>query len=53
MPDSESIYLNGLLMTAGDDYTTNGTSVTFNNAPQVGDKVKGYAVQGPSVPMPA
>ena len=53
MPDSESIYLNGLLMTVGDDYTTNGTSVTFNNAPQVGDKVKGYAVQGPSVPMPA
>jgi hypothetical protein len=53
MPDSESIYLNGLLMTVGDDYTTNGTSVTFNNAPQVGDKVKAYAVQGPSVPMSA
>jgi len=58
MVNSESIYLNGLLMTEGDDYSYNGpvggpyNGIVFINAPQVGDKVKAYAVQGPSVPMP-
>jgi DNA-directed RNA polymerase subunit F len=48
--NSESVYLNGLLLTQGDDYTlnTNGsgyvTGVTFITAPSVGDKVKAYGV---------
>ena len=53
MPNSESIYLNGLLMTIGDDYNYNGNGIEFINAPQVGDKVKCYAVQGPAIPVPA
>jgi hypothetical protein len=37
-------------MTVGEDYTiTDNTYITFNNAPQVGDKVKAYGVSGPSV----
>jgi hypothetical protein len=49
MSNSEAIYLNGLLLTAGEDYTiTDNTYITFNNAPQVGDKVKAYGVSGPN-----
>ena len=46
--NSESIYLNGLLLTAGEDYTTDNVSVIFINAPQVGDRVKAYGVSGPN-----
>ena len=53
LPNSESIYLNGLLMTVGDDYSVNALGLTFNNAPQVGDKVKAYGVSGPNVAIPA
>jgi hypothetical protein len=40
---SEAVYLNGLLMEAG-DYALAGGNITFNNAPQVGDKVVVYGV---------
>jgi hypothetical protein len=40
------VFLNGLTLTAGDDYTfDNGTNIlTFNSAPQVGDKIMSLIV---------
>jgi hypothetical protein len=40
---SEAVYLNGLLLEAG-DYSLAGGSITFNSAPQSGDKVVVYGV---------
>ena len=40
---SEAVYLNGLLMEAG-DYSLAGGNITFNSAPQSGDKVVVYGV---------
>jgi hypothetical protein len=41
---SEAIYLNGLLQVTGDDYTVNGTTLTFVAAPEAGDKVMVYGM---------
>jgi len=47
--DSESIFLNGLLLTVGDDYNlitfdNKVFGITFIDAPFVGDKLKAYGV---------
>ena len=47
--DSESIFLNGLLLTAGDDYNlitfdNKVFGITFIDAPFAGDKLKAYGV---------
>jgi hypothetical protein len=41
---SEAIYLNGLLLSASDDYAVSGTSLTFVAAPEAGDKVVVYGM---------
>jgi hypothetical protein len=41
---SEAIYLNGLLQVTGDDYTIDGTTLTFVAAPEAGDKVAVYGM---------
>jgi len=40
---SQAVYLNGLLQDAG-DYSITTTSVTFNVAPEAGDKVVVYGM---------
>jgi hypothetical protein len=41
---SEAIYLNGLLQVVNDDYTMEGTTVTFVAAPEAGDKIAAYGM---------
>jgi len=36
----EMIYVNGLMMHPGDDYTIAGQGITFTNAPSSGDKIR-------------
>ena len=39
---TENVYLNGLLQDSGanNDYTISGATITFNQAPQTGDKIR-------------
>jgi hypothetical protein len=39
---SVMVYLNGLLQDVGgaNDYTISGSTITFNDAPEIGDKVR-------------
>lgn len=37
---SEHVYLNGLLLDAGDDYTISGTVITLTPAPLTGEKIR-------------